>query len=34
VLEITMPAPKAEAKTPRKLEINGETQPKARAKAA
>jgi HSP20 family protein len=34
VLEVTMPAPKAEAKTPRKLEINGETQPKSRAKAA
>ena len=34
VLEVTMPAPKAEAKTVRKLEIGGETQPKARAKAA
>ena len=34
VLEITMPAPKAEPKTARKLEINGETQPKSRAKAA
>ncbi len=33
VLEVTMPAPKAEAKTVRKLEI-GETQPKSRAKAA
>jgi len=30
---VTMPAPKAEAKTVRKLEI-GETQPKSRAKAA
>jgi hypothetical protein len=29
-----MPAPKAEAKTARKLEITDETQPKARAKAA
>jgi HSP20 family protein len=34
VLEVTMPAAKAEAKTPRKLEITGETQPKSRAKAA
>jgi len=34
VLEVTMPAPKAEAKTVRKLEIGGETQPKSRAKAA
>lgn len=34
VLEITMPAPKAEPKTARKLEISGETQPKSRAKAA
>jgi HSP20 family protein len=34
VLEVTMPAPKAEAKTARKLEITDETQPKARAKAA
>jgi len=34
VLEVTMPAPKAEAKTARKLEITGETQPKSRAKAA
>ena len=34
VLEVTMPAPKAEAKTPRKLEISGETQLKSRAKAA
>ena len=34
VLEVTMPAAKAEAKTPRKLEISGETQPKSRAKAA
>jgi len=34
VLEVTMPAPKAEAKTLRKLEITGETQPKSRAKAA
>ncbi|HYR74329.1 MAG TPA: Hsp20/alpha crystallin family protein [Pyrinomonadaceae bacterium] len=34
VLEVTMPAPKAEAKTARKLEISGETQPKSRAKAA
>lgn len=34
VLEVTMPAPKAEAKTARKLEITGETQPNSRAKAA
>lgn len=34
VLEVTMPAPKAEARTARKLEISSETQPKARAKAA
>jgi len=34
VLEVTMPAAKAEAKTARKLEITGETQPKSRAKAA
>jgi HSP20 family protein len=38
VLEVTMPAPKGEAKTARKLEINDETQPethsKSRAKAA
>jgi HSP20 family protein len=34
VLEVTMPAPKAEAKTARKLEISGETQPQSRAKAA
>jgi HSP20 family protein len=34
VLEVTMPAPKAETKTARKLEISGEAQPKSRAKAA
>lgn len=34
VLEVTMPAPKAEAKTVRELEIGGETKPKARAQAA
>lgn len=34
VLEVTMPVPKAEAKTARKLEISGETQPKSRARAA
>jgi HSP20 family protein len=34
VLEVTMPAPKAEAKRARKLEISGETQLKSRARAA
>ena len=34
VLEITMPAPKGEQQTARKLEISGETHTKSRAKAA
>jgi len=34
VLEVTMPAPRGEAKTPRKLEIADGGEPKARAKAA
>jgi len=34
VLEVTMPAPKAEVKSARKLEISDETQPKSKARAA
>ena len=34
VLEITMPAPKPEARKARRLEIAGESQPRARAKTA
>jgi HSP20 family protein len=34
VLEVTMPAPKGEQQTARKLEISGETHTKSRAKAA